>query len=804
MEARVAARTLELCEANASLRKEIAERDRAEESVRLSAEIIDHMDQGVQLARTDTRKIVFANPRFEQMFGYGPGELLGKPVTFLTASSEQSPEETAGKIIRSLNRTGTWSGEIRNVRKDGTTFWCRAVVSTFEHTRYGTVWVSVHQDITERKSVRDDLRKSEQRYRGLFDQAPLSIWEEDFTAVGRWADQLRASGVEDLGEYLETHPDAVLHAVGLVRVIAVNQGTVELFEAENKERLLQPSAPWVQAESVQGYSNEAFVKQLKAIWDGVGKVESEFSMTTFKGARIDCLFRWVAPGANGRLDLSRVIVAITDITERKQAERRQQEAENRYRTLFDQLPDAVVLTDPDTTLPIEFNHLAPRLLGYSPEEFATLRVADYDANESPEQFREHVERVLRDGGDEFETKMRTKDGSILDVVVRVRVAEISGRKVFHSIFRDITERRKTEEEIRRLATALEAAGEAALITDTQGIIEYVNPAFETLYGFTRAQALGKTPRILKSGQHDAAFYEQLWATIAARRVWRSEIINRCGDGTLIEVEETIAPVCSPSGELTGYVSLARDVSERKEAEQRARSQEAEMARMARMSTLGELATGIAHEVNQPLAAIVNFTGAALQRARAGDVQSDELCHTLEQTAEMAERAGQIIHRIRDLVRKDDPRRSATDLNELLRESLALLSGRIRAGDVSLVLELTENLPPVSVDAIQIQQVILNLVHNAVEALGQPGLKKHQVILQTQRSQGGAEVIVKDTGPGIDPAVADRLFEPFVTTKGEGLGMGLPISASIIRAHNGRLWHVHEDGGAAFHFTLPSV
>ncbi|MCH7703131.1 MAG: PAS domain S-box protein, partial [Planctomycetes bacterium] len=499
-----------------------------------------------------------------------------------------------------------------------------------------------------------------------------------------------------------------------------------------------------------------------------------------------------------------IVSVVRDITERKRSERRLQEAENRYRMLFDQLPDAVVLIDPDTTLPIEFNHLAPRLLGYSPAEFAKLRVADYDANESPEQVREHVERVLRHGRDEFETRMRTKDGSIRDVVVRVRLAEISGRPVFHSIFRDVTERKKTEEEIRRLATALEAAGEAALITDTQGIIEYVNPAFETLYGFTRAQALGKTPRILKSGQHDAAFYEQLWATIAARRVWRSEIINRCGDGTLIEVEETIAPVCSPSGELTGYVSLARDVSERKEAEQRARSQEAEMARMARMSTLGELATGIAHEVNQPLAAIVNFTGAALQRVRAGDVQSDELCHTLEQTAEMAERAGQIIHRIRDLVRKDDPRRSATDLNELLRESLALLSGRIRAGDVSLVLELTENLPPVSVDAIQIQQVILNLVHNAVEALGQPGLKKHQVILQTQRSQGGAEVIVKDTGPGIDPAVADRLFEPFVTTKGEGLGMGLPISASIIRAHNGRLWHVHEDGGAAFHFTLPSV
>lgn len=229
-----------------------------------------------------------------------------------------------------------------------------------------------------------------------------------------------------------------------------------------------------------------------------------------------------------------------------------------------------------------------------------------------------------------------------------------------------------------------------------------------------------------------------------------------------------------------------------------------MARMARLSTLGEMAAGIAHEINQPLAAIVNFTGAALQRARAGDAQSDELCHTLEQTADVAERAGQIVHRIRDLIRKQDPRRSATDLNELLRESLTLLSGRIRANDVSLLLELTENLPPVSVDAIQIQQVILNLVHNAVEALGQPGLKKRQVTLQTQGSEGGVEVVVKDTGPGIDPAVADRLFEPFVTTKGEGLGMGLPISASIIRAHNGRLWHVHEDGGAAFHFALPTL
>ena len=198
LEARVAERTTELLGANTSLRREIADREHAEESARLAAAMMNHMADGVQLTRAETGEIVFANPRFEEMFGYGPGELNGKPVSILNAPSEKSPEDTAAEIIQSLGQTGKWSGEVCNIRKNGEHFWCAAAVSTFDHATHGTVWVAVHQDVTERKRAVDDLRASEQHLRNILNGifAFVGVYALDGVLIDANDAPLRAAGLE--------------------------------------------------------------------------------------------------------------------------------------------------------------------------------------------------------------------------------------------------------------------------------------------------------------------------------------------------------------------------------------------------------------------------------------------------------------------------------------------------------------------------------------------------------------------------------------------------------------------------------
>ncbi|MCH7872792.1 MAG: PAS domain S-box protein [Planctomycetes bacterium] len=378
-----------------------------------------------------------------------------------------------------------------------------------------------------------------------------------------------------------------------------------------------------------------------------------------------------------------IVSVIRDVSERKRAEKARRENEQRYRTLFEQLPDAVVILDPDTTLPIEFNDLAPRMLGYSREEFAKLPISAYEATETAQEVRAHAEKIQREGRDEFETTMRTKRGNTLTVLVSIRVVEIGGRRLFHTIRRDITARKQAEERDRR--------------------------------------------------HHE------------------------------------------------------------------------ELAHIARLSTMGEMATGLAHELNQPLAAILNYAEVCRRRLPADQPDFDEMRDDIEQIERQAERAGEIIRRMRSFVRKRGSHRSTVNLNQVAQEVTELLASQIRASEVTIRLELTDNTPYVLADSIQLQQVVLNLMRNAIEAMSDTPPEQRHLTLRTVLSDDAAvEMSVRDSGPPADSEL-EHLFEPFFTTKTDGLGLGLSISRSIIEAFGGRLWATpNSDCGATFRFSIPTL
>jgi len=275
------------------------------------------------------------------------------------------------------------------------------------------------------------------------------------------------------------------------------------------------------------------------------------------------------------------------------------------------------------------------------------------------------------------------------------------------------------------------------------------------------------------------------------------------DGTSFPVEYSSNPIEDAWGNAIGAVVVFRDMTERRQAEERARQHQLELAHVARLSTMGEMASGLAHELNQPLAAIANYTRGCIRMLKNGNFQTEQLLEVMERVASQAERAGEIIRKLRAFIRKEQPKPEEVELNTLIQELVGFIGPEVRRADVVIELLLDEGSPQVLAHGIQIEQVLLNLVRNAIEAMQETPRGERRLTIATRIEDGQVEVTVTDTGPGIVREVADRVFEPFVTTKSQGMGLGLSISSGIIEAHEGQLTVEPRPGsGACFRFTLP--
>ena len=240
--------------------------------------------------------------------------------------------------------------------------------------------------------------------------------------------------------------------------------------------------------------------------------------------------------------------------------------------------------------------------------------------------------------------------------------------------------------------------------------------------------------------------------------------------------------------------------ERKRAEEAFRTAQMELAHVTRVATLGEMTASIAHEINQPLGALVNNAGACLGWLDAGNLEESRNSVTL--MMDDAQRASEIITRIRALVKKAPPQKDWLDINQIIREVIALAQSELQRNRITLETQLSDNVPPILADRIQLQQVMLNLMMNAIEAMTQVTTPRELLISSEADDSKGVVVVVRDSGAGLDSKSLERLFEPFYTTKPQGMGMGLAICHSIIQAHGGRLWATANEGrGAAFQFTL---
>jgi PAS domain S-box-containing protein len=327
-----------------------------------------------------------------------------------------------------------------------------------------------------------------------------------------------------------------------------------------------------------------------------------------------------------------------------------------------------------------------------------------------------------------------------------------------------------------------------------------------MFGFDWGKLIGKRRwDVAADFASEPEHWREHMATLERREPFRDFVYTiRRVDGSLGFVSISGKPVFDAEGRFSGYRGVARDITERQRAAEALREAQAELTHVTRVATLGELATSIAHEINQPLAGVVT-NGQACLRWLCRDVPDlAEARAAVERIIRDGTRAGEVIARIRALVRKTAPQKARLAINDVIAEVIALADSELRRHGVALHTDLAAALPLVQGDRIQLQQVLLNLLLNGMEALRGVTDRPRALIVRSQPEEAAAiRVGVQDVGPGIAPQDLERIFTAFVSTKPDGLGMGLAISRSIIEAHGGRLWATPNDGpGATVQFTLP--
>lgn len=353
----------------------------------------------------------------------------------------------------------------------------------------------------------------------------------------------------------------------------------------------------------------------------------------------------------------------------------------------------------------------------------------------------------------------------------------------------------------RLRAILDAAVDAVVTIEESGAIESINPATERVFGYTRDELIGRNVSMLMPSpyreEHDRHVARYL-STGEARIVGIGrEVEAQRKDGSIFPADLAVSEVRLPGRRL--FTGIIRDLTERREMEERARLRLEDAAHTARLLELGEMCSGIVHEVNQPLAAIVSFAEGCLRMVRGGGAERALIESTLGRVAEQGVRAGEIIARLRSLVRKDENRIEAVDLGAVIEETLLLVDHERRRRSVRVEVEREPGLPAVSADRVHVEQILLNLLRNAFHAV--EDTERGRVRMRVARAgPDRVRLTVEDNGRGLPPARCERVFEPFYTTRPNGLGVGLAISRSLAERHGGRLWAesgagISDTGGA---------
>ncbi|MCH9050334.1 MAG: PAS-domain containing protein [Proteobacteria bacterium] len=764
---------------------DITERKKAEEEIAEKSAVLEttfeHMSQGIRVLDADL-KLVACNSKFIELHDYPPEFIrLGMPledfVRFRAERGDRGPVDVEEHVRKRVleKRRGVADRRENNLPNG------RTALAYHEPMPNGG-WVSTYTDITERKKAQDEIAEK---------SAVLETTLESMS--------------QGITVYDADH-----------RLIAFNPRFVDLFDFPadylRPGRTFEDLARFLaeRGEYGRGDVEESVRKRVAARDRGdINPRERTRPNGTVISARRDPM-----PGGG-------YVTTYTDITERKRAEAALRQSEELFSKVFHASPGLFTISRPEDGAHHQVSENWIATMGYSRDEAMARTAIELGIWADIRDRARFVERLKREGSvRDFEAKYRTKSGEELDVLVAGEYLEFGGEPHLLIVSHDITERKRAEAALReseeQLSLLLRSTGEAIYGLDSDGNCTFCNPACLDLLGYDEPDdLLGRNMHgLIHHTRVDGAPYpvEECQIYQAFRRGASTEVDDEVlwrRDGTSFPAEYRSFPV-RKDGEVVGAVVTFTDITERKKTETALRARDTrlhelqtELLNVSRQSAMGELSSALAHELNQPLAAIMNYVQAGRRMMKkGGGVVSEKAYRMMDKALDQADRAGAIMRGLREIVEKGEAARAAGDINKVVEEASALgLIGAARAG-IRLDLELGCELPPVNINEIQIQQVVMNLVRNGVEAMA--ASEKRDLTIKTALDHEDAvEIAISDTGPGLAEEVEERLFQPFVTTKAGGMGIGLSISHSIVEAHGGRLWATpNPDGGTVFHFTLP--
>jgi len=482
---------------------------------------------------------------------------------------------------------------------------------------------------------------------------------------------------------------------------------------------------------------------------------------------------------------------------------------DRYRQLAEKSPDLISRHRPEDFSFIDVNPAVEKILGYTAAEIIDKPAYDLFHNEDADTWSNRAKSVTyREGVYTNVYRFRRKDGDYiwLETTSRtIRDPETGEIEEIICVSRDVTERVIADQALSRLARVVEASSDLVMFCNEDLQIDYLNEAaIRTMrIDKSRFPTLHLEELLKRDGLHQLT---QIAIPSALREGnWRGEIQLRPGsmEDRYAVIQQIIAHR-SEEGELQYLSLIGRDITDQKRAEEQSMQHQLEMAHISRLMSVGEMASGLAHEINQPLAAIVNYSRGSLRRIDEGSmVRIDEAARVFELIARQAVRAGDIIKRLRSFVKKTEYQRMDFPINGVCEEIAQFLEQEARNDNIQFQFRFDGSDPRLHADKVQIEQVLLNLMRNAIDAYRHCDKTEKIITITSALKPGEVLVRVQDRAIGIAPAQLENLFEPFYTTKESGLGMGLSISRTIIEAHGGRLW-AESDGssGTTFNIRLP--
>lgn len=651
-------------------------------------------------------------------------------------------------------------------------------------------WVEVHayptrerlsiyfHDITARKRADEELRANEDRYRDLVEHSALLMCTHDLNG----------------------------------RVLSANNFALQTFGSSEAE---------IVGKNIRNFLLPEFVPELGVYLEKIsreGAAEGLVAVRTPGGGQRILEYHNTLRIVGVESPIVRGIAR--DITKQKTAESSLRKAVRRLtelETIVSRSPTVAFLCRAEKGWPVEFVSENVSQFGYTPEDFTTGKLSfrsiahpgDY------ERVATEVRQFLHEGKTEFTKHYRilTKSGETrwLDDWTWVRRDANGTVTHLQGIVLDCTERERVVDELRKLSHAVEQSPVSVVITDLDGKIEYVNPKFTRITGYTFEEAHGQNPRILKSAESPPEVYRQLWQTIISGGTWCGELHNKKKNGELYWEYASISPITDSFGKPAHFIAVKEDITERKKAEESLHQAEEQLLQSQKMEAVGQLAGGIAHDFNNLLTAIIGYSELLLERLRA----EEPLRADVEEIRKAGQRAASLTRQLLAFSRKQVLQPKVFNLNSVVAEIEKMIS-RLIGEDIELVTLLDPALGNIKADQGQIEQVLLNLVVNSRDAMPHGG----KLIVETQNLDvtsreksadlpAGSYVVlsVADSGEGMDPETKSHIFEPFFTTKGQGKGTGLGLSTvyGIVMQSGGEIRIQSERGqGTICKVFLPRV